>query len=72
MLSLKGDKVVGGGGGGGGGGGLQKKMFLALRASLRSKKKGGAGPSGPSPGSAIAWNNDKRLDKMATNYVKMG
>ena len=69
--------MLGGGGGSsrpldkGGGGRSPKKMFSALRASVWSKKKG-AGPPGPSPGSAIARNNDKRLDKMSTNYVKMG
>ena len=31
------------------GGGLKKKMFSALRASVRSKNKGWPGPSGPLP-----------------------
>ena len=37
-----------------GGGGIPKKLFLALRASIWSKIKGGEGarPPGPSPGSA--------------------
>ena len=36
------------------GGAVSKKMFSALRASVWSKNKGeeGAGPLGPSPGSA--------------------
>ena len=35
-----------------GGGASPKKMFSALRVSVWSKNKGGAGPPGPSPGSA--------------------
>ena len=70
---------VGGGGGGGGesgpletgGGGLPKKGFCPFEPQFGLKRRG-AGPPGPSPGSAIARNNDKRLDKMSTNYVKMG
>jgi len=40
---------------GGGGGGVSKKKFSALRASVWSNSKGGAGPPGPSPGSATAY-----------------
>ena len=48
------DLQIGGGGGGGGvihkgGARCQKKYSLALRASVWTNKKGGAGPTGPLP-----------------------
>ena len=67
--------MLGGGGGSTrpldkGGGGLPEKCFRPFEPQFGLKRRG-AGPPGPSPGSAIARNNDKRLVKM-TNYVKMG
>ena len=50
--------------GGKGGGRPKKKVVSALRASFSSKHKGGTGPPGPSPGSAIAEERDQSFLKL--------